>query len=64
MSTLLDTTLQSIAAELEKGVAPWRQPWANGQCPTLPKRADGQTFSGMNAVMLVDRRQKRDPRRM
>ena len=52
MSSLLDSTLQSIADQLSQGVAPWRKPWSGLARPTLPRRSTGASFSGMNAVLL------------
>lgn len=52
MNTALDTILDTIIAELDKGVAPWRQPWANGARPGFPLRSTGEAFSGMNAILL------------
>ena len=52
MNTALDAVLETIIAELDKGVAPWRQPWANGARPGFPLRSTGDAFSGMNAILL------------
>jgi antirestriction protein ArdC len=48
----LNTIIETIISELDKGVAPWRQPWINGARPGLPLRSDGLPFSGMNAILL------------
>lgn len=52
MSPLLTETLNAIVIELARGVAPWRKPWTSAARPTRPLRADGQAFSGMNAILL------------
>lgn len=49
MSNPLEPLLNEIIARLERGVPPWRQPWANGADPSTPLRSDGQPFSGSNA---------------
>ena len=46
MSNPLEPLLNEIIARLERGVPPWRQPWANGADPSTPLRSDGQPFSG------------------
>jgi len=53
MSNPLEPLLNEIIARLERGVAPWRQPWANGADPSTPLRSDGQPFSGSNAWLLA-----------
>ena len=53
MADKLQDVLASIIERLESGVAPWRQPWANGATPSCPLRADGQPFSGSNAMLLA-----------
>ncbi|MEW5688186.1 MAG: zincin-like metallopeptidase domain-containing protein [Pseudomonadota bacterium] len=53
MSNPLEPLLNDIIARLERGVPPWRQPWANGADPSLPLRSDGHPFSGSNAWLLA-----------
>ena len=53
MSNPLEPLLNEIIARLERGVPPWRQPWANGADPSTPLRSDGQPFSGSNAWLLA-----------
>ena len=53
MADKLQDVLSSIAERLKAGVAPWRQPWMNGPDPSRPLRADGQLFSGSNALLLA-----------
>ena len=53
MADKLQDVLASIIERLEQGTAPWRQPWTNGASPTCPMRADGQPFSGSNAMLLA-----------
>ena len=53
MADKLQEVLSSIAERLKAGVAPWRQPWANGADPCRPLRADGRPFSGSNAMLLA-----------
>jgi antirestriction protein ArdC len=45
---------ERIAADLEKGVRPWRQPWSNGHSGDggLPVRANGIRYRGINTVLL------------
>ncbi len=52
MNTALDAIIDTIIIELDKGVATWRQPWANGARPGFPLRSTGEAFSGMNAILL------------
>ncbi len=52
MSPLLEDTLSAVIGQLETGVAPWRRPWSGGRCAAMPLRADGERFSGMNAILL------------
>src|SRR5262245_51265919 len=45
----------TIVAELERGVRPWLQPWNAGHSAgpiTRPLRANGQTYQGINVLML------------
>ncbi len=46
---------ERIAADLEKGVRPWVQPWragnANGRV-TRPLRHNGQAYTGLNVLLL------------
>ena len=53
MADKLQDILAAIVERLEAGTAPWRQPWANGASPDRPLRADGQPFSGSNAMLLA-----------
>jgi antirestriction protein ArdC len=41
-----------IAAQLEKGVRPWAQPWEGGKTGTRPLRHNGVPYSGVNVLML------------
>ncbi|ESQ79263.1 ArdC family protein [Asticcacaulis sp. YBE204] len=50
--TLLDTAIASIINEMAKGTAPWRKPWKTSSGGVLPRRSTGETFSGMNAILL------------
>ena len=39
--------------ELEKGVLPWRKPWDGARTgPVLPRRANGETYRGVNVLIL------------
>jgi antirestriction protein ArdC len=42
----------AIVAQLEAGVRPWTQPWANGPAPAMPLRSTGEAYRGINTVML------------
>ena len=42
----------SIIAELEKGVMPWVKPWASGNVPMMPRRHTGESYSGVNILIL------------
>lgn len=53
MSNPLEPLMDDIIARIERGVPPWRQPWAGGREPTSPLRADGEPFSGSNAWLLA-----------
>jgi antirestriction protein ArdC len=53
MSNPLAPLMAEIIARIERGVPPWRQPWAGGGEPGLPLRADGAPFSGSNAWVLA-----------
>lgn len=42
-----------ILAELEVGVMPWRKPWDGARTgAVLPRRATGETYRGVNVVLL------------
>lgn len=42
-----------ILSELEKGVLPWRKPWDGARTgPVLPRRASGETYRGVNVLIL------------
>lgn len=42
-----------IIADLEKGVATWHKPWADGApIKTRPLRHNGQSYSGVNVLLL------------
>lgn len=42
-----------IIAQLEKGTAPWRQPWdRSGTGLSLPLRSTGQSYQGINTLVL------------
>lgn len=42
-----------ILSELEQGVLPWRKPWDGARTGlVLPRRATGETYRGVNVVML------------
>lgn len=46
---------EKIAADLEKGVRPWMQPWHSGNAAgrvTRPLRHNGLPYSGMNVLLL------------
>src|SRR4051812_4161998 len=49
----IDTLLETFVAMLDAGTPPWRQPWANGNSPTLPLRSDGLPFQGTNCWILA-----------
>jgi antirestriction protein ArdC len=53
MSNPLAPLMAEIIARIERGVPPWRQPWAGGGEPGLPLRVDGAPFSGSNAWVLA-----------
>jgi antirestriction protein ArdC len=53
MPNPVDTLLKALIARIDEGVLPWRQPWKAGATPTLPRRADGQPFSGSNLWILA-----------
>lgn len=43
----------TILAEIEKGCAPWRQPWSGaGPGLSLPLRVTGEGYRGINVLML------------
>lgn len=42
----------AIIAQLEAGVRPWTQPWANAASVTRPLRHDGTPYSGVNIILL------------
>lgn len=53
MSNPLETMIDDIIARIERGVPPWRQPWAKGGNPSLPLRSTGEPFTGANVWMLA-----------
>ncbi|WP_041374535.1 ArdC-like ssDNA-binding domain-containing protein [Phenylobacterium zucineum] len=53
MTNPLEPLMADIIGRIERGVPPWRQPWASGGEPSLPRRADGEPFSGSNAWLLA-----------
>jgi len=53
MSTPLDELMADIIARIEAGTPPWRQAWSQaGADPTLPRRANGEPFTGSNSWLL------------
>ena len=52
MKAQLDKFVDHVIASLEKGVAPWRQGWANGN-PVIPMRSNGEPFTGINHLVLT-----------
>ena len=42
----------TILAELEAGTVPWHQPWSGGGGLPMPRRVTGQSYQGINVVML------------
>lgn len=53
MSNPLEPLMADLIARIERGVPPWRQPWAGGRQPSAPLRADGEPFTGSNAWLLA-----------
>lgn len=53
MSNPLEPLMADLIARIERGVPPWRQPWAGGREPSAPLRADGEPFTGSNAWLLA-----------
>lgn len=42
-----------ILSELKSGVLPWRKPWDGARLgPVLPRRATGETYRGVNVIIL------------
>ncbi|WP_426000308.1 ArdC family protein [Caulobacter sp. DWR1-3-2b1] len=64
MSNPLEPLLNEIITRLERGVPPWRQPWANGADPSTPLQSEGQPFSGSNAWLLAFAAGRRSPARL
>jgi hypothetical protein len=56
MASLYDTVTNNIVAELEKGVAPWVQPWKTNRRTKLGllpgNAATRRTYSGINIPIL------------
>ena len=46
-----------IIEKLEAGVMPWRQSWTGG-VPMMPKRSTGQSYKGINVLILWLKSQK------
>lgn len=42
----------TILAELEAGTVPWRKPWSGGSALSVPVRATGESYRGINVLML------------
>ena len=42
----------TILAELEAGTVPWRKPWSGGGGLSMPVRATGESYRGINVLML------------
>ena len=53
--TLPEVTNQ-IIAQLEKGVAPWKRPWATVGGGFPKNAASGRSYRGMNVMLLWSRR--------
>ena len=56
VSSLSPSTQQMVNLvldKLEKGVIPWRKPWAVSSIPFMPTRADLKPFSGFNLIFLM-----------
>lgn len=53
MERPIDALLQTFIGMIERGAPPWRQPWANGGCGSLPLRSNGEPFSGTNCWILA-----------
>jgi len=62
MSRLYENVTQDIIADLKKGVLPWQKNWKNGN-PTgldlLPCRHSGETYRGINIVILWNAARKK-----
>lgn len=41
-----------IVAALEAGVKPWEKPWDSGATPSMPLRATGEPYRGINVFLL------------
>ncbi len=42
-----------IVAQIEAGTPPWRKPWTGGGASvSLPERFNGETYRGINMLML------------
>lgn len=53
--SLYETITNDILEELQKGIAPWVQPWENGggALPLLPyNAASGHRYRGVNVLLL------------
>lgn len=51
MSTAMNDLVADITNRIANGVAPWRATWSSGQA-VEPLRADGNRFTGVNAMLL------------
>lgn len=51
MSTAMNDLVADITARIANGVAPWRATWSSGHA-VEPLRADGNRFTGVNAMLL------------
>lgn len=49
----LDSVLADFADRMQTGDVPWRKVWTSTGSPAMPVRADGQPFSGANALLLA-----------
>lgn len=49
---LYQSITDQIITAIESGIAPWRRPWVNGIDATLPTRSNGETYRGINVLLL------------
>lgn len=52
-SPAFDILVTRICEQLEKGIVPWRKPWANSTIPQVPTRSTGAAFTGCNVWLLA-----------
>lgn len=50
--SLYQEITDQIIQQIESGTPPWRKPWTGSSTPSMPMRSTGETYQGINVLML------------